>query len=191
MPRNSDPTDEAPSEPKLIDGKYAILAVIFIGLAGAIGGWWYRSQLQRRAIALWGLEAAELMQQAPRVELLRLAPPSDDVERDGENWLSFGDTRLGIVQRIDVSHAPGLVHLRHSLISDQSYAWSAPLDACQPHWPYALRFADDQRSATLLVDFDCRQALLADRNARVSIEPMAKGLEVFVNEQWEPSESPR
>lgn len=189
MPQNSDPTNEAPPEPKLIEGKYAILAVVILGLAGAIGGWWYRSQLQRRAIALWGLESAELMQRAPQVELLRLAPQNDDVERDAENSLSFGDTRLGIVQRIDVSHAPGLVHLRHSLISDQSFVWSAPLETCQPHWPYALRFADDQHSATLVVDFACRQALLAERSARVSIEPMAQGLEVFVNEQLETAES--
>jgi hypothetical protein len=191
MPQNSDPTDETPPEPKLIEGKYAILAVLIIGLAGAIGGWWYRSQLQRRAIALWGLESAELMQHAPSVELLKLTPLSNDAERDAENRLSFGDARLGIAERIDVSQAPGLVHLRHSLISDQSFVWSAPLDACQPHWPYALRFAGDKRSATLLVDFDCRQALLAERNARASIEPMAQGLEVFVNEQLETSESPR
>ena len=189
MPQNSDPTDETPPEPKLIEGKYAILAVVILGLAGAIGGWWYRSQLQRQAIALWGLESAELMQRAPRVELLRLAPQNDDIEHDAENSLSFGNTRLGIVQRIDVSHAPGLVHLRHSLISDQSFVWSAPLETCQPHWPYALRFADDQHSATLVVDFDCRQALLAERSARVSIEPMAQGLEVFVNEQLETAES--
>ena len=182
---------QVPPEPKLIEGKYAILAVVVIGLAGAIGGWWYRSQLQRRAIALWGLDAAELMQHAPRVELLKLTPQSDDIERDEENSVSFGDTRLGITERIDVSHSPGLVHLRHSLISDQSFVWSAPLDACQPRWPYALRFTDDQHLATLLVDFDCRQATLAERNARVSIKPMAKGLEVFVNEQLETSESRR
>jgi hypothetical protein len=189
MPRFTDPTEQTAPEPKLIEGKYAILAVIAIGLAGAVGGWWYRSQLQRRAIALWGREAAELMQRAPRVELLSLAPQNDDVERDAENSLSFGDARLGIAERIDVSRAPGLIHLRHSLISDQSFAWSVPLETCQPHWPCALRFADGEHSATLLVDFDCRQALLAERNARVSIEPMAKGLEIFIREQFKAAET--
>lgn len=189
MTRYADSADKTAPEPKLIEGKYAILAVIVIGLAGAIGGWWYRSQLQRRAISLWGREAAELMQRAPHAELLKLASQSDEVERDAENSLSFGDAQLGIAARIDVSQAPGLVHLRHSLISDQSYVWSAPLDACRPHWPYALRFADEKHSATLLIDFDCRQALLAEQNARVSIEPMAKGLEVFVNEQLETAET--
>ena len=185
MPRSANSPEQTAPEPKLIEGKYAILAVVILGLAGAVGGWWYRSNLQRRAIALWGRETAEFLQQAPRVELLRLEALTENDDRDANDLLSAGESRLAVAERFDVSRAPGLIHLRHSLINDKSFSWSASLDDCRPSWPYALRFSRDGRSATLLLDFDCRQALLAERNARASIEPMAKGVETFVKAQLE------
>ena len=183
MPRPAKSLEQTAPEPKMIEGKYAIMAVVILGLAGAVGGWWYRSNLQRRAIALWGRETAELLQQAPRVELLRLEASTENDDRDADELLSVGEWRLAVAERFDVSQAPGMIHLRHSLINDKSFSWSASLDDCQPNWPYALRFSGDGRSATLLFDFHCRQALLAERNARASIEPMAKGVETFVKEQ--------
>lgn len=182
MPRTDDSTNSAAAEPKLVEGKYAIIAVLIIGLAGAVGGWLYRSQLQRRAISLWGTEAAELFQQAPQVELLKLQPFDEANDTGAEPLLAAAGTKFAIVARRDISQTPGLIHLRHSLISDNSFNWSAPLDDCRPDWAYALRFSKGQRSATLLLDLDCRQALLAATAARVSIEPMAKGLAAFLEE---------
>ncbi len=46
--------DDAASN--LIEGKYAILFVFLLGLLGAVGSWWYHSQLQRQAIAFWGAQ---------------------------------------------------------------------------------------------------------------------------------------
>lgn len=182
MPRTDDSANSTASEPKLVEGKYAIIAVLVIGLAGAAGGWLYRSQLQRRAIMLFGTEAAELIQQSQRVELLKLRPFDEADESSAEPPLSAAGTKRAIAGRRDISQTPGLIHLRHSLISDNSFHWSAPLDNCRPRWPYALRFASGRRSATLLLDLDCRQALLVERTARVSIEPMAKGLAAFIDE---------
>lgn len=181
MPRTDDSTNSAAAEPKLVEGKYAIIAVLVIGLAGAAGGWLYRSQLQRRAIMLFGTEAAELFQQAPQVELLKLRAFDEAGASNAEPPFSAAGTKFAIAARRDISHAPGLIHLRHSLISDKSFEWSAPLDDCRPHWPYALRFADGRRSATLLLDLDCRQALLVESAARVSIKPMAQGLAAFID----------
>ncbi|HUY89471.1 MAG TPA: hypothetical protein VMV10_12120 [Pirellulales bacterium] len=182
MPRSNDLPDPTAAEPKLVEGKYAIIAVLALGLAGALGGWWYRSQLQRRAITLWGPEAAELIQQAPRVELLKLEPFDERARNKAEPSFSAAGVKLALAARWDVSQAPGLIHLRHSLINDNSFLWSAPLDDCQPGWPFALRFTSGERAATLLVDFDCRQALLVERKARISIEPMSKGLASFIRE---------
>lgn len=204
MPRSSDLADESEREPKLIEGKYAILGVLAVALAGALGSWWYHGQLQRRAISLWGRDVAELIQTAPQAELLKLEPAGDGAKDDAKNGdrdvLAARGVKLAIVERRDASRAPGLVHLRHSLISDKSFLWSAPLEACRPRWQYALRFSDGDRAATLLLDFDCEQAMLVEKGARVSIQPMMrsdaaapdaserhrpKGIEKFILEQFD------
>jgi hypothetical protein len=203
MPRSSDLADESEQEPKLIEGKYAIIGVLAVALAGALGSWWYHGQLQRRAISLWGRDVAELIQTAPQAELLKREPAGDGAKDDATNGdrdvLAARGLKLAIVERRDASRAAGLIHLRRSLISDKSFLWSAPLEACQPRWRYALRFSDGERAATLLMDFDCEQALLAEKNARVSIEPMTRpdatgeevlrrrpaGIEKFVLEQFD------
>lgn len=205
MPRSSDLADESEREPRLIEGKYAIVGVLVVALAGALGSWWYHGQLQRRAISLWGREVAELIQTAPQAELLKLEPAGDDATNGRRDVLAAHGVKLAIVERRDASRAPGLIHLRRSLISDKSFLWSAPLEACRPRWQYALRFSDGDRAATLLLDFDCEQAMLAEKGARVSIQPMTrpdaarphasgpdlskprrpKGIEKFILEQFD------
>ncbi|HEV7224125.1 MAG TPA: hypothetical protein VGN42_15555 [Pirellulales bacterium] len=189
-------------EPKLIEGKHAIIAVLVVALAGALGSWWYHGQLQRRAISLWGREVAELIQTAPHVELLKLEPAGDDAANEDRDMLEAAGLKLAVAERRDVSRAAGLIHLRHSLISDKSFLWSAPPADCQPQWRYALRFSDDNLAATLVFDFDCEQVMLAGKGARVSIEPMMRpnagepaasgrrrpaGIEKFVLEQFDQS----
>lgn len=198
----NDPADASSPAPKLIEGKHAIIGVFVIALAGALGSWWYHGQLQRRAISLWGGDVAELIQTAPRVELLKLEPTSDDAANDDREMLEAAGLKLMVVQRRDLSRAAGLIHLRHSLISDKSYLWSASPADCQPRWRYALRFSDGDLAATLLFDFDCEQAMLARKGAPVSIQPMIRpnpgepaapgrrrpaGIEKFVLEQFEKS----
>src|SRR6185437_8107469 len=108
-----DPADASSPAPKLIEGKHAIIAVFVIALAGALGSWWYHGQLQRRAISLWGGEVAELIQTAPRVELLKLEPANDDAANDDREMLDTDGLKLTVVQRRDLSGAAGLIHLRH------------------------------------------------------------------------------
>jgi hypothetical protein len=199
MRRPDDPADASSPEPKLIEGKHAIIAVLVVALAGALGSWWYHGQLQRRAISLWGGDVAELIQTAPHVELLKLEPANDDAEHDDRDMFEAAGLKLAVVERRDVSRAAGLIHLRHSLISDKSFLWSAPPAACPPQWRYAVRFSDGDLAATLLFDFDCEQAMLVGKGARVSIRPMMRpneeepaasgrrpaGIEKFVLEQFE------
>ncbi|HQU47211.1 MAG TPA: hypothetical protein PK867_30690, partial [Pirellulales bacterium] len=103
--------------PRLISGKYALLAVVALGLAGAVGGWWYRQSLQRRPLALWGHEAASLMVRAHSVELCRLEQVtkvalSIAIKADGHAYQR--------VNCVDAARIRGFLHLRHSLLNDYS-----------------------------------------------------------------------
>jgi hypothetical protein len=90
---------------------------------------------------------------------------------------------LHATDRIDVSHAPGFLHLRHSLIGDNSFDWSVPEMSPRATWTYGLHFVDGDRTATLLISDDFHQAMLAETGARASIAPIASAIEELFNEQ--------
>lgn len=172
------------SVPKPIDGKLAILAVVALGVAGAAGGWWYQQGLQRRPIRLWGHEAAAAFVNAPRAELWRLeresktASTPDFVAADGQAFR--------VAEKKDVSQARGFLHLRHSLLSDPSFDWSAD-DSGPKNWRYALRFAGGDHVATVLISEDFRHARLGETSAEASIAPIASGVKKLFDEQLEGS----
>ncbi|HEV3021537.1 MAG TPA: hypothetical protein VGX76_03695 [Pirellulales bacterium] len=170
-------------QPRLIEGKHAILVVFAIGLIGAVGSWWYHRTAQRRVLEFWSPEAAALIVNAPRAEALRLAPAEAGGD-DGQD-VDFGGLHFAVIERVDVSRAPGLIHLRQGLLHDGSFDWPAPSDDCRPQWDYALRFSADERSATVLVAFNCRRVKLAGSAREVAIAPLAAGLERFLAEQFD------
>jgi hypothetical protein len=182
--------DDAASN--LIEGKYAILVVFLLGLLGAVGSWWYHSQLQRQAIAFWGTQNAALIQRAPHVDFMQLEPAETAASGNAAETLKIGGRPYLIVRRIDGSRTSGLIHLRHSLVQDGSYNWSLPLSDCRPDWQYALRFEDAGASATVALDFSCGQLLALDMDKQLSIQPMAEGLEEFMTVQFgeRPAEPP-
>lgn len=168
-----------------IEGKHAILALLLLGLIAAIGSWWYHAQLQRRAIAFWGRDAAILIQYAPHVTLLELEPAAGKASGHARKLLIVGDRPLGIVRRLEADRIAGLVHLRHSLLQDQSFDWAAPPADSPPDWQYAVQFAfDDGRSATVLLDFSGARLMSLDEEKRLSMRPMADGLETFLAAQF-------
>lgn len=179
----SNETDDAP--PRLIDGRYAILAVVLLGLVSAIGSWLYHARLQRRAIAFWTPDTAALIQRAPNVAFLRLEPTETAAPDDSAEIMKIGGRPFLIASRIDASRIAGLIHLRHSLLQDGSFDWSTPQANCPPNWAYALQFAgDDGRATTIALDFSCDQLLLLDEDKRICMQPMAAGLKKFLSEQF-------
>lgn len=160
--------------PKHLGSKLILLAVLAMSLAGAGGGWWYQQSLQRRPLQLWGHEAATLMLRAPTVELWRLKPVTEG--KPAAIRIAAQGDAFEAGKRIDVSRAPGFLHLRHSLLSDYSFDWLE--SASDKHdWRYALRFADNERTATVLFSDDFHYALLEETGAAASIKPIAAGVE--------------
>ena len=175
----------------LIEGKYAILAVLFLGLIGAVGGWWYRGQLQRNAITFLGADNATLIQEAPSVFLWELDPADVSHVSGEEQALAVANREFIVTNRVQTGRAPGLIHQRQSMINDRSYDWK-PTDACcAPEWKYALRFdGEAKRAVTVLLDFSCFQLLVLENQRMISMKPMAAGLEKFIAAQLaKPAES--
>lgn len=172
---------------KLRAGQRLVAGMFALGFLGAAVSWWYYQQLQRRPLELWGTDSAALMMRAPRATALKLAPAGDEPPDNGPSTgesLAFDGQRWTISERRDVSQARGFSHIRHSLVHGRSFAWDDPPDDRHPQWTYGLEFTEGDRTATLLFDFDLGQAILLERGARVSIQPIVAGLDPFFREQF-------
>jgi len=123
------------------------LVVALVALAAALGLFavWFQWGQTRRCLALLGPEAARRIQTARRVEL----------------WpLTTEGGRIVATERLDVSAAPGLVHLRRGLVEDDNYRWNGqttsgrlgPLPAAA--WDVAIAFADDDSAPATILAFD-------------------------------------
>lgn len=163
-------------------------------MAASFGSWYYYATLQRRPLALWGHEAADLMMHAPRVTVYRLAPleqdkqaagspPAEESANAGER-LQVGDQNLRVVERRDISGTRGLSHIRQGIIHDRSFDWNESLAEETPHWDYALEFTDGDRSTVVVFALaqHWMQAAAGDRG--VSIRPISEEVKSFLAEQF-------
>lgn len=177
-PTTTETFDISPPRQGNQQGKYVIAALVALGLVGASGGWLYHRQMQRRAVGLWGGEAAELIVSAPHVEAWRLeAGPSTN---DADEVVSWRGSERKITARVDVTHSPGMPHLRHRLAQDASFDWSFAGDGENATWQYALRFFDGGKRATLLFDLDRQLVALAETGATGSIAPIGDALKTLL-----------
>lgn len=149
-------------------------------LAASLGAFavWFQWGQTRRCLDFLGPAAAARIQEAPIVEL----------------WsLSAAEGRLRGVERLDISRAPGLVHLRRGLVEDVNYRWPGVGEAGQgagharlpaTSWDVALAFRDaaDASAATILA-FDLDQAgvmTLVGRAGRVQLGRLGPGLRRWI-----------
>lgn len=102
------PACRAAARPPGLPGGMIVATIVLLAIGLGLFAVWFQRDQTRRCLAFFGPEAARRVQSAPRVELWRL-------EAEGD--------RLRAVSRIDISRAPGLVHLRRGLIEDFNYAW--------------------------------------------------------------------
>jgi len=159
-----------------------------MGVAAAVTGVWFQRHQTRRCLEFYGASAARLIAAAPTVELLLVRPGA-------------GPGRLAAQTRIDVSKAPGLVHLRRGLVEDANFGWLAdetgpsssqsrlPAEA----WDVALVFTDGGGTdsptlssgtgqTTLIIDFDPAGGCLATvgQPGRIGLGRIGPGLEKWI-----------
>lgn len=194
------PTDHAfreASPPKAAGlgrtGVWLVLGIVLLAAGLAVFAVWFQWGQTRRCLQFFGAAGARRIQTAERVEL----------------WLltAEGDT-IRVRERLDVSRAPGLVHLRRGLIEDVNYTWTAQPRESQPPglaasggrlpaevWELAIAFleapaaAADQPPAehpgatVLAFDLDGRGAMtVVGQPGRVGLGRLTAGLRTWVDD---------
>jgi len=158
-------------------GTWLVAGLLLLGVAAAIAGVWFQRHQTRRCLAFYGAAAARRIAAAPNVELLLLQPGADRGQ-------------LVARSQIDVSKAPGLVHLRRGLVEDANFNWQAsgrpdgaaaerlPLEA----WDVAFAFSEPLGRTTLVIDLDASGGALAvvGQPGRVGLGRIGPGLEKWV-----------
>jgi hypothetical protein len=118
------------------NGVLVAAGLLLVGAAAAGVAWWNNLAQTRQALDFWGPEAAVLIRDAPQVTALEIDfRRSADAGSGGLVHPATG-TPAEIHQERDISRARGLVHLRHALLDDRSFDWSAA-----PREPGELRYA--------------------------------------------------
>lgn len=168
-----------------ISGKLVIIGIVFVAFWAAAISWYFRYNATHRAAKFWGPDTFTLIRDAPQVTLYLKPFASVAALAKGPAAVqnSFGKSS------VDISHAPGLLHLRNALLEDQNFVWPAKDES----WPNAavdiqhwrLEFRDPQSGKVAAMQFtqDCSQAarLVLGKDdvyelTPISTEPMAKGL---------------
>lgn len=169
--------------------KYAIAVILVVGIIAAVASQWYYHRLQQRPLALWGMGSAKLMLNAPLIVALHLAPAEQVKGKpEAENFerININGLRLVVLESRDVTAAPGISHLRHSLVNDGSFDWSATDENGQPAWEYALDFEAGDVSAMVMFAPKCNRALLVETGTSASVSPIMPGIVRFMHEQFPP-----
>ena len=125
-----------------VSGKILVLTTFAIGFALAAGAWWFNYLQSYRAAEFWRGGDAELIIGGPEVTLF-------EVGDSGPN----GVLGREVIRKFSLNDKPGLAHLRHALTYDANFDWDEkPYEpfGTGKDWPYALKFARDDRETFVL-----------------------------------------
>ncbi len=167
-------------------GSKLVVVLGSLALALAAASWWYRFESAHRSTQFWGPEAAQLIVEPGPVEALGLQSSAEGEKRAADLLPQLGDA-YAVVSRLDLTNAPGMVHLRHALTSDSNYVWGQSA-AAPAAWRWALRFQDpgfQDADRQLLVLFTADLATLGKSATNsspaevISCQPMAETLQQY------------
>jgi hypothetical protein len=116
-------------------GTKLVATILLLALGLGVISWWYRYESAHRATNFWGPAAAAIISEPERID-----------------WFVVADGEPGGRQYQDVTGAAGMVHLRHSLVSDRNYQWGQPIVGEDVNWRWGLRFADEFGQVWVLFD---------------------------------------
>ena len=156
-------------------GRLTIVLIFAVALAMGAYGWWHNFRQGQQSLQFWGSDAAVLIRFAPDVQLLLLDPVPDSNRR--LETLDIGQRRLAVIQRVEISQVPGLVHARHALIEDASFDWSTTRLPDQPNWQFALRFLRKKQQVTVAFDTNCNRVALVGQTPNAKL--LAERMEAF------------
>lgn len=164
-------------------GRIIIVGMIAFGCT--IGGLsvWMHHEMSRRVLSWWSADAVQLIQTAPRVDAVRLAPlPANSDE--AADHVTIGGQKYAVVKQIaDLEGADGMSHLRDALLVDGNYDWTSPPPAA-PHWQFGLQLIDGSRRLTVAFDFTAGVIGSSDSDRTSKIAKIATGWQEFFAERF-------
>lgn len=167
-------------------GKLAVLAMFALAFVAAGFAWWWNYSRGQKCLALYGAEAALLIRTARDVELLELAPDTDQLEDRTVDRLVVGERTFLLHRITTISQAKGLIHARTSIVDDPSYLWDVEAGPNPTQVQYAIRFLGDDHAsrATLAFDFDQGRVWHVEQLKSAALIPkVAQGWESFLTRQ--------
>lgn len=167
---------------RTFSGKYAILAILLLGVAAAVGSQLYYKNLQERPMALWGKEPALLFAKAPLASAMLLVPAEGKRSIAPLERIMVGGEHFGVLDEHQVAGRPGLSHIRQALLNDNSFDWSEAKKDCKPEWKYALEFSNGNAAAMLLIAPNCGLVRLTTTGATGNMQPVMPGLDRFMHD---------
>ena len=169
----------------MVQGKYVIIVIFGTALAMAIFAWQFRISESDDVLDYWGIESANLLRHAKRVEFLKL----DSVDAlDSASTLTLNGTQQNIASVEDISLRKGLIHARHMFILDHTYLWEESPPKNIRNWYFALRFSDGDKEATLLFHKQSKAVQMLDNNKPLIMGPMFDNLLHYLTPLLEPIE---
>jgi hypothetical protein len=149
-----------------LPGSRLVLGILALAVGLASFAIWFQWRQTRRCLAFFGPDVAAAIQASPRVEAWRVGPHDSP-------------GRLLARSRADLSRSRGLVHLRHGLVEDANYDWSAPPPPRPTAaWDVALAFFDAEAAtprAILAFDLDGGGMTVVGRPGSVALGRLGPG----------------
>jgi len=169
----------------MIQGKYVIFMIFGTALAMAVFAWQFRISEGDDVLDYWGIESANLLRHANRVEFLKL----DSAEAaDPDSTLTINGTQQRIVSVEDISSRKGLIHARHMFIVDHTYLWEESPPENIRHWLFAMRFSDGDKQVTLAFHSQSHAVQMLNNNKPLIMGPMFDNLLYYLTPLLAPKE---
>ncbi len=169
----------------MVQGKYVIFVIFGTALAMAVFAWQFRISEGDDVLDYWGIESANLLRHANRVEFLKL----DSAEAaDPDSTLTINGTQQRIVSVEDISSRKGLIHARHMFIVDHTYLWEESPPENIQNWLFAMRFSDGDKQVTLAFHSQSHAVQMLDNNKPLIMGPMFDNLLYYLTPLLTPKE---
>lgn len=169
----------------MVQGKYVIFVIFGTALAMAIFAWQFRISEGDDVLDYWGVESANLLRHANKVEFLKL--DSAGVAA-ADSTLTSDGTPQNIVSTEDISSRKGLIHARHMFIVDHTYLWEESPPKNIQDWDFALRFSEGDKEVTLAFHKQSHAVQMLNNNKPLIMGPMFDNLLYYLTPILVPQE---
>jgi hypothetical protein len=169
----------------MIQGKYVIFVIFGTALAMAVFAWQFRISEGNDVLDYWGVESANLLRYANKVEFIKL--DSGDMGA-ADSTLTINSTQQNIVSVEDISSRKGLIHPRQMFIMDHTYLWEESPPTNIQDWDFALRFNEGDKEVTLVFHKQSHAVQMLNNNKPLIMGPMFDNLLYYLTLMLTPQE---